>query len=137
MRVESAVMPEYKEFLRGQIFVNFNVETEITEDGTKYVYEQLRFNPPMSDEALDKEVAKHKEAIKPKVIAMRQARLQLLAAGLLDDVDNMLAADRAMSIWWEYSTELDMYHNMTKAMTDQLGMTQEQVDVMFKEASKL
>lgn len=137
MRVESAVMPEYKEFLRGQIFVNFNVETEITEDGTKYVYEQLRFNPPMSDEALDKEVAKHKEAIKPKVIAMRQARLQLLAAELLDDVDNMLAADRAMSIWWEYSTELDMYHNMTKAMTDQLGMTQEQVDVMFKEASKL
>ncbi len=137
MRVESAVMPEYKEFLRGQIFVNFNVETEVTEDGTKYVYEQLRFNPPMSDEALDKEVAKHKEAIKPKVITMRQARLQLLAAGLLDDVDNMLAADRAMSIWWEYSTELDMYHNMTKAMTDQLGMTQEQVDVMFKEASKL
>ena len=137
MRVESAVMPEYKEFLRGQIFVNFNVETEVTEDGTKYVYEQLRFNPPMSDEALDKEVAKHKEAIKPKVITMRQARLQLLAAGLLDDVENMLAADRAMSIWWEYSTELDMYHNMTKAMTDQLGMTQEQVDVMFKEASKL
>ncbi len=137
MRVESAVMPEYKEFLRGQIFVNFNVETEVTEDGTKYVYEQLRFNPPMSDEALDKEVAKHKEAIKPKVIAMRQARLQLLAAGLLDDVDNMLAADRAMSIWWEYSTELDMYHDMTKTMTDQLGMTQEQVDVMFKEASKL
>ena len=137
MRVESAVMPEYKEFLRGQIFVNFNVETEVTEDGTKYVYEQLRFNPPMRDEALDKEVAKHKEAIKPKVITMRQARLQLLAAGLLDDVDNMLAADRAMSIWWEYSTELDMYHNMTKVMTDQLGMTQEQVDVMFKEASKL
>ena len=137
MRVESAVMPEYKEFLRGQIFVNFNVETEVTEDGAKYVYEQLRFNPPMSDEALDKEVAKHKEVIKPKVITMRQARLQLLAAGLLDDVDNMLAADRAMSIWWEYSTELDMYHNMTKAMTDQLGMTQEQVDVMFKEASKL
>lgn len=137
MRVESAVMPEYKEFLRGQIFVNFNVETEVTEDGTKYVYEQLRFNPPMSDEALDKEVAKHKEAIKPKVITMRQARLQLLAAGLLDDVDNMLAADRAMSIWWEYSTELDMYHDMTKAMTDQLGMTQEQVDVMFREASKL
>ena len=137
MRVESTVMPEYKEFLRGQIFVNFNVETEVTEDGTKYVYEQLRFNPPMSDEALDKEVAKHKEAIKPKVITMRQARLQLFAAGLLDDVDNMLAADRAMSIWWEYSTELEMYHNMTKAMTDQLGMTQEQVDVMFKEASKL
>lgn len=137
MKVESAVMPEYKEYLRGQIFVNFNVETEVTEYGTKYVYEQLRFNPPMSDEALDKEVAKHKEAIKPKVITMRQARLQLLAAGLLDDVDNMLAADRAMSIWWEYSTELDMYHDMTKAMTDQLGMTQEQVDVMFKEASKL
>lgn len=137
MRVESAVMPADKEFLRGQIFVNFNVEIEVTEDGTKYVYEQLRFNPPMSDEALDKEVAKYKEAIKPKVITMRQARLQLFAAGLLDDVDNMLAADRAMSIWWEYSTELDMYHNMTKAMTDQLGMTQEQVDVMFKEASKL
>lgn len=137
MRVESAVMPEYKEFLRGQIFVNFNVETEVTENGTKYVYEQLRFNPPMSDEALDKEVAKYKEAIKPKVITMCQARLHLLAAGLLDDVDNMLAADRAMSIWWEYSTELEMYHNMTKAMTGQLGMTQEQVDVMFKEASKL
>ena len=132
MRVESAVMPEYKEFLRGQIFVNFNVETEVTEDGTKYVYEQLRFNPPMSDEALDKEVAKYKEAVKPKVVTVRQARLQLLAMGLLDDVEEMLAADRAMSIWWEYSTEINMYNDMTKTIATKLGLTPEQLDDMFK-----
>lgn len=137
MRVESAVMPEYKEYLRGQIFVNFNIETEITENGTKYIYEQLRFNPPMSDEALDKEVAKYKEAVKPKVVTVRQARLQLLAMGLLDTVEEMLAADRAMSIWWEYSTEIDMYNDMTKAIAVQLGLTSEQIDDMFKQASKL
>lgn len=137
MRVESAVMPEYKEFLRGQIFVNFNIETEVTEDGTKYVYEQLRFNPPMSDEALDKEVSIYKEAIKPKVITMRQARLQLLNIGLLDEVETMLATDRAMGIWWEYSTEIEMYNDMTQAMATQLGLSGEQLDTMFKEASKL
>lgn len=137
MRVESAVMPEYKEFLRGQIFVNFNIETEVTEDGTKYVYEQLRFCPPMSDEALDKEVAKHKEAVKPKVITMRQARLQLLTMNLLDTVEAMLVTDKAMGIWWEYSTEIQMYNDMTQAMATQLGLTDAQLDDMFKAASKL
>lgn len=137
MKVESAVMPKYKEYLRGQIFVNFNIETEVTENGIKYIYEQLRFNPPMSDEALDKEVAKYKEAVKPKVVTVRQARLQLLAMGVLDTVEEMLAADRAMSIWWEYSTELDMYNDMTKAIAVQLGLTPEQIDDMFKQASKL
>lgn len=130
MKVESTVIPEDRGTSKGLILVNFNVEQVTKEDGTvMYQYEQLRFNPPMSDEAIDKEVAKYKEAVKPKVVTVRQARLQLLAMGLLDDVEEMLAADRAMSIWWEYSTEINMYNDMTKAITTKLGLTPEQISL--------
>ena len=139
MRVESAVMPEYKEYLRGQIFVNFNVETEATENGTKYIYEQLRFNPPMSDEALDKEVARCKEALKPKVITMRQARLALLDKGLLTAVDEAIATgtDEVLKVEWEYATEVRRDWVNLIAMATSLGMTEEQLDNLFIKGSKL
>ena len=137
MRVESAVMPEYKEYLRGQIFVNFNIETEITENGTKYIYEQLRFNPPMSDEALDKEVAKRKDELKVKVITPRQARLALHRAGLLDKVGSMLAADKEMELWWEYSLDIQRNNEMVIALGMQLGLTEAQLDQLFVDGSKL
>ena len=43
----------------------------------------------------------------PQVITMRQAKLVLLKAGILDDVDAAVAnADRATQIEWEYATEV-------------------------------
>lgn len=71
-------------------------------------------------------------------VTMRQARLALLAADLLDDVDAMvLQADRAVRIDWEYATVVDRSSPLVAAIGSQLGLTDEQIDAMFQEASVL
>ena len=138
MKVESTVIPEDRGTSKGLILVNFNVEQVTKEDGTvMYQYEQLRFNPPMSDEAIDKAVAKRKDELKVKVITPRQARLALHRAGLLDEVAAMLAADKEMEIWWEYSLDIQRNHEMVIALGTQLGLTEAQLDQLFVDGSKL
>ena len=67
MKVESTVVPEDRGTSKGLILANFNVEQVTKEDGTvMYQYEQLRFSPPISDEAIDKAVAKRKDELKVK-----------------------------------------------------------------------
>lgn len=73
----------------------------------------------------------------PKMITPRQLRLQLLSATLLDEVETMCVADRAMSIWFEYSLDFQRSHDMVKAMGTQLGMSEIDMDNFFIEASKL
>ena len=138
MKVESTVIPEDRGTSKGLILVNFNVEQVTKEDGTvMYQYEQLRFNPPMSDEAIDKAVAKRKDELKVKVITPRQARLALHRAGLLDEVAAMLAVDKEMEIWWEYSLDIQRNHEMVVALGTQLGLTEAQLDQLFVDGSKL
>ena len=138
MKVESTVIPEDRGTSKGLILVNFNVEQVTKEDGTvMYQYEQLRFNPPMSDEAIDKAVAKRKDELKVKVITPRQARLALHRAGLLDEVTTVLAVDKEMEIWWEYSLDIQRNHEMVIALGTQLGLTEAQLDQLFVDGSKL
>ena len=138
MKVESTVIPEDRGTSKGLILVNFNVEQVTKEDGTvMYQYEQLRFNPPVSDEAIDKAIAKRKDELKVKVITPRQLRLQLLSATLLDEVEALCAVDKAMSIWFEYSLDFQRNYPMVEAMAVQLGLTQDDMDTFFIEASKL
>ena len=138
MKVESTVIPEDRGTSKGLILVNFNVEQVTKEDGTvMYHYEQLRFTPPMSDEAIEKAVAKRQEELNVKVITPRQLRLQLLSATLLDEVEALCAVDKAMSIWFEYSLDFQRNHPMVEAMAIQLGLTQDDMDTFFIEASRL
>ena len=86
MRVESTVIPEDRGTSKGLVLANFNVEQVTKEDGTvMYQYEQLRFSPPISDEAIDKAVAKRKDELRVKVITPLQAKMQLDKIGLLED----------------------------------------------------
>ena len=138
MRVESTVSPEDRGTSKGLILVNFNVEQVTKEDGTvMYQYEQLRFAPPISDEAIDKAVAKRKDELKVKAITPRQARLALHRAGLLDEVATALAADKEMEIWWEYSLDIQRNHEMVIVLGAQLGLTEVQLDQLFVDGSKL
>ena len=138
MKVESTVIPEDRGTSKGLILANFNVEQVTKEDGTvMYHYEQLRFTPPMSDEAIEKAVAKRQEELNVKVITPRQLRLQLLSATLLDEVEALCAVDKAMSIWFEYSLDFQRNHPMVEAMAIQLGLTQDDMDTFFIEASRL
>ena len=73
----------------------------------------------------------------PSQITPRQCRLQLLSLGLLDEVETMCSANREMQIWFEYSLDFQRSHPMTEAMGVQLGLTADELDTMFIEASKL
>lgn len=137
MQVEGSVYPQEREYLKGKILVNFNVEEFVKDEQTMYRYEQLRLNSPMDEKAIAKEVAKHKEELKVKVITPLQAKLQLHAMGLLDEVEAMVIADRSVQLYWEYALEIQREHPTLIAMATQLGLTSEQLDEMFMEASKL
>ena len=73
----------------------------------------------------------------PQVITMRQARLQLLEAGLLDDVEALVALDRKSQIEWEYASEVYKQSPLIEAVKGALNLTDTQIDNMFVAASKL
>jgi hypothetical protein len=79
----------------------------------------------------------------PEVVTARQARLALLSAGLLDNVDAALAtisdpqARRAAEIEWEYAIEIRRDSPLVAALSPLLGLTEEQVDDLFRVAEGL
>lgn len=73
----------------------------------------------------------------PKRLTPRQARLVLLQATLLDDIEAMIATDKAMQIWWEYSLEIDRNNEHIVNSGVALGLTEEELDNLFIEGSKI
>ena len=78
----------------------------------------------------------------PASITMRQARLALLGAGLLDNVDAAIAAlpspqKEAAKIEWEYSQEVHRHNGFVSVLAPILGMTAEQTDALFIGAANL
>lgn len=78
----------------------------------------------------------------PSSVTMRQARLVLLGAGLLDDVTEAInamsePAKTAATIEWEYSNELQRGHALVTALGAALGLTGAQVDDLFRAAQAL
>ena len=73
----------------------------------------------------------------PQQVTMRQARLELLSRDLLDDVDAVIAvAGRAAQIEWEYASTVDRDNFVIAVVQQQQGMTDEQIDDLFREAAK-
>lgn len=69
---------------------------------------------------------------------MRQARLALLGAGLLDDVEAVIsAAGRVAQIEWEYAAVVDRSNPAVAAVQQQQALTDAQIDDLFREAAKL
>ena len=73
----------------------------------------------------------------PKSITPLQAKLQLLKLGLLDEVEALVTGDRTSQLYWEYASVIERDNEILLMMAEQLGLTSEQVDEMFIEASKL
>ena len=79
----------------------------------------------------------------PQSVTMRQARLALLGAGLLDDVNSAIAAiaddaqRRAAEIEWEYAATVDRASPFTQQLASGLGLTSEQLDSLFTQAAAL
>ena len=73
----------------------------------------------------------------PQEITPLQCKLQLLEIGLLDEVEALVTADRKVQLYWEYASVIERDNEILLMMAEQLGLTSEQVDEMFIEASKL
>ena len=74
----------------------------------------------------------------PQQVTMRQARLALLSAGLLDDVEMVIAAaGRAAQLEWEYAAAVDRSNPAVAAVQQQEALTDAQIDDLFRDAAKL
>lgn len=78
----------------------------------------------------------------PYAVTMRQARLALLQAGLLDDIDAAInslpsPSKEAARIEWEYSQEVQRDKPLVLALAPALGLDESQLDALFIAAAAL
>ena len=74
----------------------------------------------------------------PSVVSMRQARLALYGAGLLDDVEAAVASStKDVQIEYEYSSELRRDWPTLVLLAGALGLTDKQLDDLFMQAATL
>lgn len=73
----------------------------------------------------------------PQAITPLQAKLQLHKLGLLDDVEALVVNDRTAQLYWEYALVIERDNEILLSMAEQLGLTEDMVDDMFINASKL
>jgi hypothetical protein len=72
----------------------------------------------------------------PQIVSPRQARLALLAAGVLDQVQAAVdAAGGATKIAWEYATEINRTDPLILSIGAALNFSPEQIDTLFKYAA--
>ena len=110
-----------------------DIHTFVKEDGSEVPLEQYcktqTIAPYVEPEPLPEPI--------PQLITMRQARLQLLEVGLLDDVEALVALDRKSQIEWEYANEVYRQSPLIESIKEAMSLTDEQIDDMFLSASKL
>ena len=100
-------------------------------DGVLGVYLQADWETMREDEMRARDPV-------PQQVTMRQARLALLNAGLLDDVEVVIAAaGRAAQLEWEYAAVVDRSNPAVAAVQQQEALTDAQIDDLFREAAKL
>lgn len=78
------------------------------------------------------------EPLPTSVVTAKQARLVLLQDGLLNQVEQLVAAQGgAIQITWEYSTLIERDSELTQAIAAELGLNAEQIQNMFDRAALL
>ena len=85
-------------------------------------------------------VLRHRAMIVPEEVTMRQARLALLSAGLLDAAQGVIDAlpmpqRRSAQIEWEYALSVRRDHPLISLMISEGLATAEQVDGLFVAAA--
>lgn len=78
----------------------------------------------------------------PTRVTMRQARLAMLGAGLLPQVDAAVAAipgaaGEAARIEWEYAATVERGSALVVGLSAALSLTSEQLDALFAQAAAL
>ena len=94
----------------------------------------------------EEEIQAHLNPVIPVIIpdrvTMRQARLALFQAGLLDDTEALIASlegpeGQAARIEWDYSSEVWRNKPFVVTLGSQLGLDDEQLDALFIAASQI
>lgn len=104
----------------------------LTPDPERKVVVVVREVEPWSAE----EIAAHRKAMVPESVTMRQARLAMLGAGILDEVEALIQQmpgdeGRAARIDWEYALDVRRDWPLINALGSQLGLTEQQIDELF------
>ena len=78
----------------------------------------------------------------PSSVTMRQARLALLGAGQLAAVESAIdalsePARTAARIEWDYSNDVQRHNGLVSALGPALGLTEAQIDALFRVAAGL
>lgn len=106
-------------------------DSNVQIDGVLGVYLQADWETMLADEMRARNPV-------PQQVTMRQARLVMLSAGLLDDVEMVItAAGRAAQLEWEYASVVDRNGPIVAAVQQGESLTDEQIDDLFREAAKL
>ena len=69
-------------------------------------------------------------------LTMRQARLALLAAGLLSQVESAITTAEHR-IWWDYSTTVERTNPLVCSVLDSLGKSASEINTLFVDAAAL
>jgi hypothetical protein len=105
--------------------------------GSATVGPQFRAVPLTATELIERAEQRRLAAL-PSPVTTRQAKLALLAAGLLDRAEAAAhQAGRAAQIEWEYATEYQRDNPLIGAIGEKLGLTEEQIDDLFRDAAAL
>ena len=74
----------------------------------------------------------------PDSVTPRQIRLALNSAGLRSTVDSAVSAgSQDIKDWWEYALEIERNHPLINGMAAQLGVSDSQLDDLFRLAATL
>jgi len=73
----------------------------------------------------------------PTRITPLQAKLQLLEIGLLDEVEEIVKTDRKVEIYWANAQNFNKDDEILKSMAIAINLSNEQLDDLFLQASKL
>lgn len=134
---DCAWWPEEDQSPALQQFERYGEET-LTLDPERRVVVVVREVVPWSAE----EIAAERKSRVPQVVSMRQARLALLGAGLLANVEAALAAmpgaeGQAARVEWEYATEVRRDSPRVAELSAALGLTESVLDDLFLTAATL
>ena len=114
-----------------EFFGTCSEDADTQVDGVLGVYVQADWETMRNDEMRARNPV-------PQQVTMRQARLALLSAGLLDDVEMVIAAaGRPAQLEWEYAAVVERSNPAVAAVQQQESLTDAQIDDLFREAAKL
>lgn len=122
------------DILKGENFVFSPVVTLKAEDKDSYTYPQDGW---YWFDSFDEALIFFAGLKNNDSITMRQARLYLLSAGLLSQVDAVIAQNEAWKIEWEYAAEVQKDSPLVLTLASELDLSMEAIDLMFSEASLL